>query len=164
VPFTPFHFGPGLLLKSASPRRLSMAAFVAAQVVIDVESLYWLLRGAWPVHRLLHTFLGGACVGVGVAVVLRAFARTPVGQRLAQRSGLTGEFETVPVFVGSLVGGLSHSVLDGIMHADIQPLRPFSEANPLLGSLDLFNLHLACVVTGFLGAAILTIRRLARRA
>ena len=61
MPFTPLHFGPGLLLKAAAPRHVSFTAFVASQVLIDLESLYNILRGAWPVHRELHTFAFGRC-------------------------------------------------------------------------------------------------------
>jgi hypothetical protein len=35
MPFTPFHFGPGALLKSIFPRSVSLSAFVASQVLID---------------------------------------------------------------------------------------------------------------------------------
>jgi hypothetical protein len=164
VPFTPFHFGPGLLLKSSSPRRFSIAAFVTSQVVIDIETLYWLIRGTWPVHRVLHTFVGGAAVGVAVAGAFRFFARSAFGRRLVERVALAGELEVVPVYVGSLVGGLSHSILDGIMHSDIRPFRPFSQENPLLGFVDVMDLHLACVATGLLGLVILMIRRASRGA
>jgi hypothetical protein len=164
VPFTPFHFGPGLLIKSCVPRRFSMLAFVASQVIIDVESLYWLLQDTWPVHRLLHTFIGGAIVGVIVTVVLNRIAHTGIGRRLDERYRLSGETAGLPVAVGGLVGGLSHSLLDGIMHADIQPFRPMSGENPLLGWISVVNLHLACVVMGLAGIVILAVRKRVRRA
>ena len=34
MPFTPFHFGPGLLGKGLAPRSYSWSAFVAINVVI----------------------------------------------------------------------------------------------------------------------------------
>ena len=72
MPFTPFHFGPGLLLKAAAPARFSLTSYAAAQIVIDVESGYYLLTQQAPVHRILHTFLAGGAAGavVGVAVGL----------------------------------------------------------------------------------------------
>ena len=39
MPFTPFHFGPGALLKSFLRHRFSFVTFVASQVVIDFETL-----------------------------------------------------------------------------------------------------------------------------
>jgi len=44
MPFTPCHVGPGLLLKSAAPRRVSVVAFALANVAIDVETLVHILR------------------------------------------------------------------------------------------------------------------------
>ena len=64
MPATPFHFGPGLLVKAAAPRQFSMAAYSLAQVVIDIESGYHMLRGDSPVHRQAHTFLLGGLVGL----------------------------------------------------------------------------------------------------
>ena len=52
-------------------------------------------------------------------------------------------------------GGVFHSVLDALMHDDMRPLRPFSDANPLLGLVSIQILYLFCIVTGLLGAAIL---------
>ena len=37
MPATPYHFGPGLLIKAAAPRQFSMAAYSLTQVVIDLE-------------------------------------------------------------------------------------------------------------------------------
>lgn len=45
------------------------------------------------------------------------------------------------------------------MHADLRPLLPVSEANPLLGAVDLGLLHVACVVSGAVGLAALGVRR-----
>ena len=36
MPFTPFHFGPGALLKAAAPRHVSLIAFCAAQVLTQI--------------------------------------------------------------------------------------------------------------------------------
>ncbi len=68
MPFTPFHFGPGLLAKSVLPRHYSWTAFVVSQVVIDCETLYYLVQRAYPVHRTLHTFLGGTLAGLATGV------------------------------------------------------------------------------------------------
>ena len=62
----------------------------------------------------------------------------------------------MPIAVLSGVfGGVFHSVLDGIMHEDMRPLRPFSDANPLYGLVSLRVLYLFCVITGLVGAALL---------
>ena len=68
MPFTPFHFGPALALKAVAPRAFSWTAFVASQVVIDCEPLYYMLRGDYPVHRVLHWFVGATGAGLAAAV------------------------------------------------------------------------------------------------
>jgi len=159
VPFTPYHFGPGLFLKSLAPRRFSFLAFVATQVVIDVETLVFLLRGQFPVHRTAHTFLGGSLIGLGVAGVLYGAAAVirhwPVWRLPALFSELTWE----GLLIGGLTGGASHALLDGLTHRDIRPLRPFSDANPLLGLVSLEALHVACVALGVVGLIWLALRR-----
>jgi hypothetical protein len=64
MPFTPFHFGAGATLHAASPWRISFLAFCGPNVLIDVEPLYYMLRGKWPIHRFFHTFVGAAFAAV----------------------------------------------------------------------------------------------------
>jgi hypothetical protein len=165
VPFTPFHFGPALLLKGVWPGWFSFSAFVASQVAIDLETLYWLYRGEWPVHRYLHTLLGGAVVGSGVALavslVLRRLARRFPSARA--NLALVAEAALGPALAGGLVGGLSHALLDGIMHWDVQPFRPVAAGNPLLELLNVVHLHVGCAAAGLLGGLLLLGRVLRRR-
>lgn len=153
MPFTPFHFGPGLLLKAAVPRRFSFTAYAVTQVVIDFETGYYLLRGEWPVHRALHTFALGGVAGAAVGAAIGAGARRWL--RARGRPVVSGETGLAGSVAGGLVGGLLHSFLDAIMHPDIRPFRPFSGENPLLGLVGWGALHGACVVTGLIGIVLL---------
>ncbi len=51
-------------------------------------------------------------------------------------------------------GVLGHLIPDGIMHFDVRPLAPFSDANPLYDRLSLTALHAALVICGFAGAVV----------
>jgi hypothetical protein len=62
MPFTPLHFGPGAAIKAVMPTSFSFTVFVFSQIVMDLEPTYYLLRGDWPVHCFLHTYLGAAVV------------------------------------------------------------------------------------------------------
>jgi membrane-bound metal-dependent hydrolase YbcI (DUF457 family) len=135
MPVTPFHFGPGLLLRAAAPRHFSLTAFVATNVAIDLESGYFLFTGGWPVHRSLHTFLLATLVGLAVGWLVHRIRRRELRAALA----------------GGVVGGLSHALMDGIMHADMNPLRPFADGNPFLLATSLATLHLFCVASGAIG-------------
>ena len=157
MPITPFHFGPGLLGKGLLPAKLSVTAFVAAQIVIDLESAYYLfVVREWPVHRWAHTFLAASLIGLAVGWAVWAVGRRRawVGKGVASLS----EVALWPCLVGGVVGGASHPFLDGIMHQDIQPLRPVSTDNPLLGLISVGLLHLLCVAAGVLGGILLTVR------
>lgn len=147
MPITPFHFGPGVLFHAAAPRRVSFIAFVAANCITDVESIYNVLNGNFPVHRFLHTFVGAA-VSAAMTIALFLFMR-----RLARSRPLPDLFgwqklALSPVIVGALLGSYSHVVLDGIMHADMRPFAPWSDANPFLHAVSLSILHWGCIIAG----------------
>ena len=155
MPATPFHFGPGLLIKAAAPHQFSVAAYSVAQVVIDIESGYHLLRGDYPVHRQAHTFFLGGLIGLLCGLIVSRVGRWLARPRDIVPEALGAEYRLPIAVMSGVFGGVFHSVLDGIMHADMHPLRPFSEANPLYGVVSVRALYLFCIVTGLLGAAIL---------
>ncbi|MGH7731801.1 MAG: hypothetical protein ACRENJ_11200 [Candidatus Eiseniibacteriota bacterium] len=156
MPFTPFHFGPGLLLKGAAPRDVSLAAFVASQVAVDLEPLYFILRGEYPVHRWLHTVWGGGLVGLAVGVALSAGARRWIA---TAPPAARGDLRPRAGIVGGLLGGISHPLLDGLMHPDVRALRPFAETTWVLEPGGVAALHLGCVIAGVLGVLLLVARR-----
>jgi len=160
MPFTPFHFGPGLLVKAALPKRLSFTSFALTQVAIDVETLYHLARAEWPVHRQCHSVLGGASVGLvvaaGVVVGRPAFSRAfnaVLGADRAPQFNAASETDGVAAVVGGLVGGASHSLLDAIVHPDVRPLWPVAPGNQLFGLVSPETLHVLCVAAGVVGVA-----------
>jgi membrane-bound metal-dependent hydrolase YbcI (DUF457 family) len=153
VPITPFHFGPGALFHGVAPRRVSFIAFMAANCITDVESIYNVLRGNFPIHRFLHTFVGAALTAA-MTIALFLFMR-----RLSRRVSLPNWFEwqqltLSPVIVGALLGSYSHIVLDGIMHADMRPFAPWSDANPFLHAISLGTLHWGCIIAAVVGVLI----------
>jgi len=159
VPFTPFHFGPGALVHAVAPRHVSFVAFCAANVAIDVEPLVWMLRGEPPLHRFAHSFVGALAVALATVVLVLAATRLAGVLGLPESwrgSGLTAK----RVAIGALLGTVSHVVLDSVMHADIRPLAPWSDANPFLRVVTLDVLHGACVVAGLVGIALAGVQRL----
>lgn len=156
MPFTPFHLGPGLLIKAAAPSRFSFLGFTASQVVIDLESGYYLLSGTWPVHRVLHTFTLGGLVGTAAGFLAAWITQRIVPSlRDSPSKAYRAEAGLAPGAAGGLTGGLLHSLLDGVMHQDIQPFRPLSESNPLYELVGLGVLHWACVLAGVAGILVL---------
>jgi hypothetical protein len=160
VPVTPFHFGVGLLAKGVAPRAFSVSAFVASQVVIDLESAYYLfVAREWPVHRWMHTLAVGSVVGALAGIATRVIAaRLPRDSRRA----LPPDFGWRQCLIGGLLGGATHPLLDGVMHADVRPFLPFAAGNPYLGWLSLGTVHLLCILAGLIGLALLGLRAAAK--
>ena len=156
MPFTPFHLGPGLLLKGAAPRQFSLTAFAVTQVVVDVEPLWFILRGEYPVHRWTHTVWLAGAIGLAVGVALNALSRR---WSAPAAPALRGDLGMRAALLGGLLGGSSHALLDGLMHRDVRALRPFAETTWVLAPEGVVALHAGCVVAGVVGALLLVVRR-----
>ncbi len=161
MPITPFHFGPGLAVKAFAPRNFSWSAFAAAQVVIDCETLYNILTRQYPLHRGMHTFIGATAVGFVTGAALAAVVRgLPRLRRAADGwvPSMRSEISARGLLIGGMIGGASHPLLDGMMHADIRPFAPWTDANPLLGAVGLGALHLGCMIAGTAGVVLMWMR------
>jgi membrane-bound metal-dependent hydrolase YbcI (DUF457 family) len=160
MPFTPFHFGAGALVHSAAPKHVSFLAFCGANVLVDVEPLYFMLTHQYPIHRFFHTYVGAT---IAAAVVIATFSLAHgIAPRLLEALGLR-RLSVRAVAFGALAGTYSHVLLDSMMHADMEPFAPFSDANPLLGAVFLNTLHGFCVLTGLVGGVVIAARRLRHR-
>jgi len=169
MPITPFHFGPATAVKAAMPNRFSFVAFGLSQLIIDLEPLFYMAQGMWPIHRFLHSYVGATLVAVLVATlgkpVCEWLLRLWNGRLSASQMlwlGLNPKISLSAAALGALFGGYSHVLLDSIMHADMQPLAPFSDHNGLLLVISIENLYILCTVFGILGGTVLIIL-LARR-
>jgi membrane-bound metal-dependent hydrolase YbcI (DUF457 family) len=159
VPVTPFHFCPGAALHALAPRHVSFLAFCAANVLIDLESLYNLVNQRHPVHAFFHTYIGATLI-IATVVLLFLGARWFAGRWWLPNLFRWQALSRIQVAIGAALGAYTHVVLDSVMHRDIQPLAPFSSANWLLGIVSLSTLHIACLVLGGFGLVVLAVRRL----
>lgn len=158
MPFTAFHFGPGAVFHAAAPKQVSFLAFCAANVLIDVESLYFMVTQQFPVHRFFHTYIGAS------VIVLSTLALFAGALKLASLAPLPNTFGwkqlTIrTIVIGAALGGYSHIALDSLMHSDIRPFAPLSEANPLLHAMPLGILHWSCLAAGAVGLIVVGIRK-----
>lgn len=158
MPITPFHFGPGAALHAVAPKQVSFLAFCAANVVIDLESLYNLVTHQYPVHEFLHTYVG-ATLAIVVTVLLFLGARGLASRVWVPNLFKWQELTLVQVVIGAGAGAYSHIVLDSLMHRDIAPLAPFSQSNVLLGAISLSALHWFCVGSAGVALLVLGVRR-----
>jgi membrane-bound metal-dependent hydrolase YbcI (DUF457 family) len=64
--------------------------------------------------------------------------------------------------VGAFLGTYSHVFLDSIMHADVEPFRPFSAQNPSYNLINWIALHAFCLVLAAVGTFFLSASKHAR--
>ena len=169
MPFTPFHFGPGLLIQSLLSRWFSFWVFVLSQIVIDLETLYRIFSGMRPLHGMLHSFFGATiAAGITILLVRPAFWAASAVHQLFEVVKREEPVYTPPPFavvcVTACVGAWSHVVLDSVMHTDVTPFHPFSPDNPFLHWVSLTALHQGCVLAGVLGVLVWLVRWIVRRA
>ena len=170
MPFTPFHMGPALAFKAVTGRHFSVLVFGIAQVAMDIEPLVGMLNDREVLHGWTHTWLGATLIGLLVAVAAPPAARVILLQWndylarkgtpwLASPPGIS----RFAAFSGAMLGAWSHVLLDSVMHADMRPLAPWSEANGLLGALPLGELHLFCVGAGVVDMLVWLVAGMLRR-
>jgi membrane-bound metal-dependent hydrolase YbcI (DUF457 family) len=140
---------------------VSFLAFCTANVLIDIEPLYYMLTQQTRLHRFFHTYVGAAIVALATVVLFLACRWLARKWRLPNPFGWQ-DLRLLAVALGAVAGTFSHIVLDSVMHADITPFAPLSDANPLLRVISLSALHWFCLGAGLLGLLIVGIRRIAR--
>lgn len=153
MPVTPYHFGAGTAFKALLPKHFSLSAFVLAQLIIDLEPLYYLVQRQYPWHRFMHTFAGASLV-VLLTIVFAKLFRVAVQQFLRWLDSPRVKLPPVSrlaIAVGAMTGAYSHIALDSIMHEDVFPLAPFSQASPWLGVIRVDDLERDLIVAGTMG-------------
>ena len=165
MPVTPFHLLAIIPLKAIAPHRFSWGVFALTNVAIDLEPITYYLITLYPSHRFFHTIIGATLIAILCATY---------GRRLCELAikTLHGELQDKEVkwlgkasigntaaWSGALIGAWSHLLLDSLMHEDIKPFSPFTDANPLLGVISVGTLNALCVVSGLLGVVLLKKRK-----
>ena len=152
MPFTPFHMGPGILVKSLLQGGFSLMVFGWSQIVMDLQPLVAIITGKGELHGFTHTYIGSTFVAIFSAITGKYLSQWAlvILSNGAQR-GI--EIRWRIAFLSAFIGAYSHVLLDSIMHADVMPLAPFIHVNDLLGLVSIDLLHKLCVYSGVVGAA-----------
>jgi len=152
MPFTPFHMGPGILMKALLRGGFSLMVFGWTQIVMDIQPLLVLITGEGHLHGFSHTYVGASLLAVlaalsgkylselGLIILISVSPRIKIAWKVA--------------FISAFIGTFSHVLMDSIMHGDVEPFFPASLANPFLGLISVSALHKVCLYTGLVGAGI----------
>ena len=140
MPFTPFHLGPALFFGLLLTRYLHFRTFLIANLIVDIEPFLVLLLGLdYPLHGLLHSFLGGSLVAI-----LLSISMIKLKEKSSSKS----------IWSASLSGIYLHILFDSPLYTDIRPFYPY-DYNPfynngIIAGLDIYLLCVLLFVVGVL--------------
>lgn len=169
MPITPLHMGPALLGKAVLDNRISLIAFGICQILIDIEPLLGLILH-WPqLHGVTHTLPLALLLGLLSAVLARWLSAGLLARwnrEMAAMGWLRWQAPAATwsaLLTGGLLGGITHLLLDALMHGYMRPLWPFSVANPLYELTTYEQVEWLCLGGGVLGGLLWWWRRLQKR-
>src|SRR5882724_5683998 len=131
MPFTPFHMGAACAVKAIAGESFSLLVFGFAQVAMDIEPLYHLLRGEGLFHGFSHTLLGATLIAIGTIlmgrplcqVLLKAWTPDPADPFLIWLRGKSA-ISWKATILAATVGTYSHVLLDSLVSGDVYPFAP----------------------------------------
>ena len=151
MPFTPFHMGPGLLIKALLQGSFSLMIFGWTQIVMDIQPLVAMITNQGTLHGFTHTYLGAVLIAMIAALTGKHVSEFVLSRAFpGQPHGITWWIVLLSAFIGSF----SHVLLDSLMHADMAPFAPFSGANALLGLVSHAALYQFCTYAGMAGTVL----------
>ncbi|WP_028864029.1 metal-dependent hydrolase [Psychromonas aquimarina] len=150
MPFTPFHMGPGIVVKSLLQGSFSLMVFGWAQIVMDIQPLLVMLTGEGHLHGFSHTYIGALLLAVFSALTGKYLSEIGLFI-LAVNKKQRLEILWRVSFLSAFIGTFSHVLLDSIMHSDVEPFYPFSADNQFLGLISVQALHKVCLYSALVG-------------
>jgi len=151
MPFTPFHMGPGILIKSLLQGSFSLMVFGWSQIVMDIQPLIVLITGEGHLHGFSHTYIGASLLAIFAALTGKYLSQFGLWF-LCIRPSIFIKIPWSVVFISAFLGCYTHVFLDSLMHSDLQPFYPFSNHNPFLSLISVATLHKLCLYSGMIGA------------
>lgn len=154
MPFTPLHMGPGIVIKALLQGSFSLMVFGWAQIIMDIQPLVVLFTGEGHLHGFSHTYVGATLLAIISALSGKYLSEFGlIILKISKRQNPI-QIGWKIVFISAFIGTYSHVILDSIMHADIEPLNPFSSHNALFKAISISLLHKFCIISGLVGAGI----------
>jgi len=154
MPFTPYHFGPGLLIGLIFLSLIDFPTILIASIIVDTEPFLVLIFNLdYPLHGFFHSFLGGTIVALILTVIMIKVRKyfTPVMSFFKIKQKIS----FIRILLASLIGIYVHILLDSPIYTDIRPFLPF-DFNPfyrtpsLPSSTELSIICIWCFIAGLI--------------
>jgi len=149
MPFTPFHFGPAILIGLLALKYLDLPTFVAANIVVDWRAALFFL-GLWPFGGNLHswpsTYPGALLSGLILAGAM--FYIRPYLQESLEEMKISQSFSRRKILFSAVSGVMLHVTLDAFHHPMIQPFI-FENVRPFFGLLSTAEVRMVCLAALF---------------
>lgn len=139
MPFTPFHFGPAILLGLLLLDYLDFPTFVAANIVVDWRA-FLVFFDFWsgPLHSWQHSYLGAA--GLSIALGFSLLYIRPYFEVLMDGFELDQDFSWRTIFSAAFAGTFLHVTLDTFHHPYMPTFLPL-DVRPLYGVFTTFEVR-----------------------
>ncbi len=152
MPFTPFHFGPAVLIGMLLVPFIDISAILIGSVILDLEPLVVLLfHLPYPLHGIFHTYIAATIVAILLSLALWPLRN--ILNTIVSVFGVHQESTLRSLFIASLIGTYSHVFLDSFLYAEMNPFYPLL-GNPFLGLLSTQFTYGLCIASGLLGLAV----------
>ena len=156
MPFTPYHFGPGLFLGVVFLPFVDFSTVMIASVILDIEPiLVLMLNLPIPLHGFLHSYLGATIIAIILAFVLYPMIGTL--NKLVAIFGIHQESSLRHILPASFIGTYSHVFLDSFVYLEMNPFFPII-GNPFIGVFPSIFIYSSCIYLGLLGFGVYIIR------
>lgn len=142
--------GPGIVIKVLLQSSFSLMVFGWTQIVMDIQPLIVMITGEGQLHGFSHTYIGATLIGAFSALTGKYLGEIGLYVLDLNRDWSIKIAWWVSL-VSAFIGSYSHVALDSIMHADMEPLWPFSKSNALMGIISISALHRICVYSAVAG-------------
>ena len=149
MPFTPYHFGPAVLIGVLLFPFIDFTTIVVASVILDLEPLAVIfLDLPLPLHAFFHTYLGATIVAIVLSICIYPFRKYL--NEIVSFFGLRQESSFRHIVPASLIGTYSHVLLDSFLYVEMNPFFPLI-GNPFVGILYGGFVYNLCLVLGVIG-------------
>ncbi|TXT57046.1 MAG: conserved membrane protein of unknown function [Candidatus Thorarchaeota archaeon] len=156
MPFTPYHFGPALLLGMVFLPFTSLFALLIGSVIIDLEPLIVLFFNlSLPLHGFFHSYLGAT-----IAALLLSPTMIFLKKHLSfifEIFRIKDSSSRLSIIVSCFIGTYSHVFLDSFLYIEMSPLIPLL-GNPFVGLTNPLFVYGVCVICGLVGVFLFIIR------